>query len=155
MSTDDKQDPKCCVREVGELVQRLVRVFQLFERDQIKVHGFTSSQCYTLLELLKQKNISMNELSNKMNLDTSTMTRVIDNLVRDELVKRVRDETDRRFVVVELTSKGQSVSQSLSQSIEAYYQRIIENLPLGQTEQVLTSVQLLLTAFEKANPHCC
>lgn len=151
----DHQDSKCCISEVGELVQRLVRVFQLFERDQIKIHGFTSSQCYTLLELLKQESISMNELSNKMNLDTSTMTRVIDNLVRDELVKRVRDENDRRFVVVELTSKGQDVAQSLNHSIEAYYQKITENLPLGQTEQVLTSVQQLLTAFEKANPHCC
>ena len=154
MSTDE-QDPSCCVSEVGELVQRLVRVFQLFERDQIKIHGFTSSQCYTLLELLKQESISMNELSNKMNLDTSTMTRVIDNLVRDGLVKRVRDENDRRFVVVELTPKGQGTAQSLRQSIEAYYQKITENLPPGQTEQVLASVQLLLTAFEKANPHCC
>lgn len=145
----------CCITEVGELVQRLVRVFQLFERDQIKIHGFTSSQCYTLLELHKQDALSMNELSAKMNLDTSTMTRVIDNLVRDGLVARVRDENDRRFVVVELTPKGQEVAQNLSESIETYYQKIIANLPQGQIDQVLTSVQQLLTAFEKANPHCC
>jgi len=148
-------NPPCCISELGELVQRLVRVFQLFERDQIKVHGFTSSQCYVLLELLTRENMAMNELSTKMNLDTSTMTRVIDNLVRDKLVERIRDENDRRFVVVGLTTPGRETASKLRASIEDYYAKIIANLPEGEVENVLTSVQLLLTAFERANPHCC
>lgn len=148
-------EPNCCIPEVGDLVQRLVRVFQLFERDQIKVHGFTTSQCYTLIELSKQSSLSMNELSARMNLDTSTMTRVVDNLVRDGHVERVRDETDRRFVVVQLTPEGRTAAEKLKTSIEEYYREIIAGLPAGQVDQVLESVRLLLSAFEKANPHCC
>ncbi len=155
---DDKvflQAPECCVEEVGEVVQRLTRLLQLFERDQIKVYGITSSQCYTLLEIERSSGLTMNELSTKMNLDTSTMTRIMDNLVRDGLVKRVRDKGDRRFVVVQLTEQGQECAQKLRASIEKYYCDIITAIPVGQVDQVLASVNTLLTAFEKANPNCC
>lgn len=145
----------CCVDEVGSLVQRLVRTFQIFERDQIKVFGFTSSQCYSLLGLLKMGSMAMSELSTKMNLDSTTMTRVVDNLVRDGLVERNKDEGDRRFVVIALTEKGTGVATKLDDSIRHYYRAIIANLPAGETESVLSSVQRLLTAFERANPNCC
>lgn len=148
-------DVDCCLEEIGATVQRLVRVFQLFERDQIKVFGFTSSQCYALLELYKGEGLSMNEISAKMNLDTSTMTRVISNLVRDGLVERTKDESDRRYVLVKLTEAGCVQAAQLKESIEEYYRQTIANIPAGQVFDVLASVQVLLSAFEKANPHCC
>ncbi|MDP4090217.1 MAG: MarR family transcriptional regulator [Bacillota bacterium] len=152
---DTSQDDDCCVDEVGEMVQKLVRVFQLFERDQIKVHGFTSSQCYTLIEILKAGNLTMNELSDKMNLDTSTMTRVIDKLVRDGYIERDRDEADRRVVIVTLTDKGRESTEELSASVNEYYKKIISNIPLGKVDDILNSISVLLKAFEKANPNCC
>lgn len=145
----------CCLEEVGEVVQRLVRVLQLFERDQIKIFGITSSQCYTLLEVSRSEGLAMSELSSKMNLDTSTMTRIIGNLVRDGLVERVRDESDRRFVMVRLTPRGQTFAVELRRSIEEYYGDIVKAIPKGQVEQVLHAAHVLLTAFETANPNCC
>lgn len=149
------QEDNCCVEEVGQMVQKLVRVFQLFERDQIKVHGFTSSQCYAMLEILKNGSLTMNELSDKMNLDSSTMTRVIDKLVRDELVYRDRDSSDRRIVVVSLTDKGSEAAKKLSSSVNEYYKKIVENIPEGEVLDILGCVSKLLKAFEKANPNCC
>lgn len=148
-------DDNCCVDEVGELVQKLVRVFQLFERDQIKIHGFTSSQCYALIEILKAERLTMNELSDRMNLDSSTMTRVVDKLVRDELVKRERDEEDKRIMLVSLTEKGKRAAFILNSSVNGYYKKIISSIPEGKVEEVLNAVSILLKAFEKANPNCC
>lgn len=145
----------CCVDEVGIVIQKLVRVFQLFERDQIKIHGFTSSQCYTLLEVSKADGLTMNELSDNMKLNTSTMTRVLDVLVRDGYISRERDETDRRVVIVRLTDKGQETSAKLSEAVNEYYKSIIKNIPEGQIDEVLKSVKILLKAFDKVNPNCC
>lgn len=145
----------CCVEQVGDVVQRLVRVLHLFERDQIKVFNFTASQCYTLLTVLKHGSLTMNELSSKLNVDSSTMTRVISVLVRDGYLERRRSEEDRRLVTVELTAKGKASADELDCSIRAYYSDIISALPPGQVENVLTSVVLLLNAFERANPNCC
>lgn len=148
-------DDNCCVDEVGEMVQKLVRVFQLFERDQIKVHGFTSSQCYSLIEILKAGSLTMNDLSDKMNLDSSTMTRVIDKMVRDELIKRERDEADRRIVLVSLTDKGKEAAEILNSSVNEYYKKIISSIPKGKVDEVLNAISVLLKAFETSNPNCC
>jgi len=145
----------CCIEEVGFTVQRLVRVLQLFERDQITSFGFTPTQCYVLLELKKRGDLTMNRLSEVMNLNTSTMTRIINNLVRDGFVERKKGEEDRRIVFVGLSDKGIETSVKLEDSITNYYRKIIENLPKGRVEEVLSSVSLLLDAFDKANPNCC
>ncbi|QNO14667.1 MarR family transcriptional regulator [Alkalicella caledoniensis] len=147
--------PDCCIDEVGKMVQHLVRVMQLFERDQIKPHGFTSSQSYILIELKKSKQLTMNELSEKMNVTTSTMTRLINNLVRDKYVERYKDEDDRRIVLVRLTQGGIEVAEKLELAISDYYRRIVDSLPEGQIDDVLRSVSLLIKAFDKVNPNCC
>lgn len=148
-------DNNCCVDEVGEMIQKLVRVFQLFERDQIKIYGFTSSQCYTLLEIYKAESLSMNELSEKMNLNSSTITRVLDNLVRDKYIARSKSESDKRIVTVNLTEKGYDAVIKLDKTVKEYYKKIIDNIPKGEVDNVLNSVSILLKAFEKANPYCC
>lgn len=151
----DKNDEECCVEEVRETIQKMVRVFQLFERDQIKALGFTTSQCYCLIALLNSDGLPMNELSEKMNLDTSTMTRIVAKLVRDKYIQRERSEADKRVVIVKLSEKGLSAAKDLSRQLNAYYEKIIDNLPKGRVEEVLESTALLLDAFEQANPGCC
>lgn len=150
-----ENDDNCCVEEVGEVVQKLVRMLQMFERDQVKPFGFTSTQCYVLLEILKIQSLTMNELSDKLNLNTSTMTRVIDNLVRDGYIIRTRDEIDRRIVLVSLTEKGTEAAMKLKESVNSYYKKIIASIPIGEVDNVLNSVNVLLDAFRKANPNCC
>ncbi len=151
----DENKHYCCIEEVGDTVQHLVRMMQLFERDQIKPHGFTTSQAYVLTQLLKTPSLTMNELSEKLNARTSTMTRVVGTLVRDGLIQRNRDETDRRVVVVELTERGIETSKVLEADIRAYYRKIVDHLPEGQAREVLQSAALLVEAFERANPNCC
>ena len=157
MNNTDQEclSPECCIEEVGVMVSKLVRVMQIFERDEIKPFGFTTSQCYVLLELKKINNLTMNELSEKMNLNTSTMTRIINNLVRDGFIQRLRDESDRRIVLVMLTDKGILAASKLELSIRDYYKKIVMNIPEGQIEEVLKAVSMLINAFDKANPNCC
>lgn len=149
-SSDD-----CCVDEVGDIVRKLVRMFQLFERDQIKVHGFTTSQCYSLLEIHKAKQISMNDLSDRMNLSSSTMTRILDTLVRDGYIDRQKSVEDRRLVLVSLTPKGNESADQLNDTVKAYYKKVIEGIPAGKLDDVLRSTDVLIHAFEKSNPNCC
>jgi DNA-binding MarR family transcriptional regulator len=148
-------DQDCCAAEVGETVQHLVRVMQMFERDQVKPHGFTTSQAYVLTQLYQTPELTMNELSDKLNAQTSTMTRIVNNLVRDGYVLRKSDEKDRRIVVVSLSEKGLEAADSLDRDIKEYYRKIVTFLPEGHVEEVLKATALLVKAFDKANPNCC
>lgn len=152
----ENDDPYlCCVDQVGDMVKRLVRSFQLIERDQIKPLGFTMTQCYCLLELLKHEGLTMQDLSERMNLNTSTMTRIVDKLVRDNYIQRTRNEKDRRVVIVSLTDSGLESAQKAQKTINAYYEDITRHLPKNRIEEVLQSVSLLLDAFDESNPNCC
>lgn len=146
---------RCCRAEVGDLVRRLVRAFQLFERDHIRVLGLTSTQGYVLLEVSARPGISMNELSERMNVDGSTMTRVVNLLVRDGLLERRREDGDRRVVRVFLTGKAGGIVDRLGENLDGYYGNIVESLPEGRVDEVLAASELLLSALRRANPKCC
>lgn len=148
-------DKECCLEDVGSMIQELVHVIQIFERDEIKPHGFTTTQCYVLLTLKKENNLTMNDLSLKMNLEKSTMTRILNILQRDGYVKRIKDDEDKRIVIATLTEEGRVAAEKMEKSIKDYYMKIVENLPNGRVEEVLSSVSCLINAFKNSNPKCC
>ena len=145
----------CCVDELAELVQDLVRTLQTFEKGQITKTGFTMSQCYTLFHIEANTLLTMKQLSEKMNLDSSTVTRNVNKLVRDNYLKRRRSPQDRRVVQIQLTEKGEKAVGELSQEVSGFYRKIIDEIPEGQVLQVFKSVDILLTAFKKVKPFCC
>ncbi len=145
----------CCIDEIGEMMQGLVRTLQIFERLQVSQKGFTNSQCYTLLNLYKNGALSMKELSGKMNLDTSTMTRIVNNLVRDGLIKREHSQEDRRIVLVNLSSQGTEEAAQLNEEVMEYYRLIINEIPDGKVIDVVESINILIEAFARAKPNCC
>lgn len=149
ISEDEKYNR--CVEDIGDLLQKTVRIFQLFEREQIKQHGFTSSQCYILLEVLKHGSLTINEISGKMKLEISTITRIMDNLVRDKLLIRQRSIQDKRIVEAVLTEQGKQAALNLKESIMKNYQEVISHLPRGHVREVMSSVELLLIALEKTH----
>jgi MarR family 2-MHQ and catechol resistance regulon transcriptional repressor len=53
------------------------------------------------------------QLSDKILKSTANITTVIDNLEKRALVKRIRQEADRRYITVELTDKGRKLIQEI------------------------------------------
>ena len=49
---------------------------------------------------------SMKQLANNIGVKLSNMTMMVDSLIKDGMVERGRDESDRRKVMVRLTPKG-------------------------------------------------
>jgi len=139
-----------CIEDIGELLQKTVRGFQMFEKEQIRVHGFTHSQCYILLEIFKHGSLTINEISAKMKLEASTITRIMDNLVRDHLLIRQRSTLDKRIVEAILTEQGHAAAARLDASIKLYYRKVISNLPRGHVREIMSAVEALLRALEKA-----
>ena len=71
--------------------------------------GLTESQIAVLEALKHLGPLQQGELCQKILRSGSNVTTVVDNLERDGLVRRVRDESDRRIQVVNLTDKGRGV----------------------------------------------
>ena len=111
------------------LITRLMRKLSLLERDEKVCLGLTISQCYTIEALARNGELSMKELSGEMGLAMSTMTRILDVLVREGFVSRGNSETDRRVVCVKLTTKGRNTAGRLKRCADNYLGTIFEGIP--------------------------
>jgi len=69
--------------------------------------GITLSQFAVLEALLHCGPLCQKDLAGKLLVSGANMTKVIDVLERDDLVKRIRSREDRRYISVTLTSAGQ------------------------------------------------
>lgn len=77
------------------------------------------------LSLATGHRLRMSELARRLLIVRSTCTRLVDRLVRQELVERRHDPADRRLVWVALTPKGRSVQRRAARAhlagIEAHF----------------------------------
>jgi MarR family 2-MHQ and catechol resistance regulon transcriptional repressor len=74
-----------------------------------KEFGLTESQLGVLEALLHLGPLPQGELCRKILRSGSNLTMVVDNLERDQLVRRERDATDRRVQIVHLTDRGREL----------------------------------------------
>ncbi|OGU06560.1 MAG: hypothetical protein A2W29_10145 [Gemmatimonadetes bacterium RBG_16_66_8] len=144
--------------EAGEFRGAITRLYQRFnalQRGEKRCFGVTMSQCVAL-ELLHQEGPqTVCALAEGLGLDTSTVTRVVDILVRDGLLRRARDEKrDRRRVFVSLTERGRRLAEKLVACADAYCDRILTRIPRERQGEVLHTVQLLLQAIDELPMAC-
>jgi DNA-binding MarR family transcriptional regulator len=77
------------------------------------------------------------------------VTRSIDGLVREGLVRRTRDERgDRRRVFVALSVRGRTLAEKLVQCADAYSDEILERIPQEHREDVLYALGVLVEAVD-------
>ncbi len=91
---------------VGYLMRQILnRVGQDVER-QLAHTDLTNAQWIPLFKLYSGQATTVAELARECHLDAGAMTRMLDRLEAKGLCKRVRSETDRRVVNIELTAPG-------------------------------------------------
>lgn len=73
--------------------------------------NLTIEQWSVLYQLWKQDGISQQELCNATFRDKPSITRLVDNLEKLQLVKRVPSESDRRINLIYLTRQSQKLEE--------------------------------------------
>lgn len=78
-------------------------------RHNVEQQGLTISQFGVLEVLVHLGPLSVKEIGQKLLMTTSNLVTVIDNLIKQELVKRVPCDHDRRSIIVHLTKNGKAL----------------------------------------------
>jgi len=73
--------------------------------------NITYTQYICLLVLWEKDKISVNELGERLMLDSGTLTPLIKKLETQGLLRRVRQTTDERMISIELTDKGLTLKE--------------------------------------------
>lgn len=134
-------EPSVFARGLQQQIYRLVRNYEFCDRECLGQHGVTASQGYTLLSVPHEGNLSMSELSEAMELATSTMTRMVDQLVSKGLVTRRPDDEDRRVVRIALTLRGQEVRLALAEELERFFEQVLAEVPTNRRSTILDALE--------------
>ncbi len=140
---------------IQRLTYDLVRYNTICDRVCVEELGVTASQGYILLALPETGNITMNDLSVRMRLANSTMTRMADQLIQKKMITREPDSEDRRVVRVRLTEQGQDVRIRLKKSMQDLFSQILEDIPEGEREAIVHSLETLKQSIVNALKFCC
>lgn len=141
--------------EFTQILKNLLRKVNRIDRNEKICYGVTVSQCQIIDIIHEYNEISMNQLSHETGLAMSTLTRVVDLLVRDGIVKRSRSENDRRKVILLLSNKGSDLQKKLHSCSLEYTGEILRNVPEEKREEVIDSLKLLNNAVSGRVLYCC
>jgi DNA-binding MarR family transcriptional regulator len=135
----------CC----GSEIQKLARLTYILEKNTFKLKGFTSSQAYTLLALLESGELSMREISERMALDCSTMTRNISKLVDLGLVERCSCHSDRRITRISLSELGRIKTMEIREAFMEHFGQVVCKLPKEKFDIIFEGINLLTEVLEE------
>lgn len=108
------------LQELRYLLQLLARQFDLLLKHCSCRMNINTVECTILYELRAGKQMTLNELSQKIHMDKSTASRNIQKLVKRDLVQRYPDPIDRRFVQLSLTEQGIKLEQEITDTLMHY-----------------------------------
>src|ERR1700710_1011616 len=121
----------------GELQQVLSKLFSVLRRGDATrgtAGDLTLAQLSILLTLLDQGPIRMTELAAHERVRTPTTTVAIRRLEKLGLVKRSRDASDLRAVLVDITPEGLSQHQEALAARRAYLSTLLARLSSDDIE---------------------
>jgi len=140
-------------QQIRESLRTLVRKLGVLERGDASCCGVTLSQSYSIIEIGRAGSISESQLTAILGVDKSTVSKSIDKLVRDEILKRDVAPMDRRSVTLRLSDKGRSVFDEIEKRSTTYFEEVLSSLPDKKREQIIESLQYLVQALKENR--CC
>ena len=120
------------------------RVYDYYEQ-RLLPFNLTTSQYFVLNALWMGDGVSVGELGERVSLDSSTLTGIIDRMERSGYAERRPNPEDRRSVLVFLTDKAHELSPRILEFADELDTTLRE--PFSQ-EEMQTFEQVLRTLAE-------
>ena len=104
--------------------------------DETELGGSTIPQWLPLYKVHSGHANTVAELARKCTVDAGAMTRLLDRLESKGLCRRVRSETDRRVVQIELTPEGEEVAQRVPLALSRVYNAALADFSHEEWQQL-------------------
>jgi DNA-binding MarR family transcriptional regulator len=99
----------------------------------------TTPQFRALVILTSRGPTSSGELATQLHVERSTLTRMVDRLVRKDLVRRIRNEDDRRAVHVEITDTGIEIVRAVSSARRRELSAVLRRIPASRRRSIVVA----------------
>lgn len=130
-------------------LSELLRLYQYRDRDRICCHDISVTQCHALEALVEHGPMRSQTLAERLLLDKSTTTRVVDALERKGYVERATAEDDARALSLKVTRSGRALHDRINRELVAEQAALIADLDPAARENAITVIRRLARAAQR------
>jgi DNA-binding MarR family transcriptional regulator len=120
------------ISEIREKSNRLIAE----EMQKHDMEGLAPSHGAILIQLYNSSKLCMKDLADGIKKDKSTITALVNKLVKLGYVERVKGVEDNRITYLRLTGKGRRTEGSFFEISDKVLSRIYRNFEIGEREEL-------------------
>lgn len=145
---------KCSTKHILKLdntdilikVRKIVRSINLESKRIQKDHGVSIPQILCLDFLKKSDNFqaTQKEIRDFLNLNSSTVTGIIDRLAKKGYLARLPKKEDRRTTYISLTSQGENLLKKIPPLLHDRLTKKLEDLPENNVSEINSALDLII-----------
>jgi len=143
------------VRRLRADLRQLLRLLGVLDREEARCCGMSLAQCNALLEVASCPGLSVSDLAERLLLDRSTASRLVDRLVSQGLLKRELSPEDRRRVTLTPSEEGWELVGGVERSMDEWFESALAFLSEDERRMVFCGLELLLKVLDGTSPEGC
>lgn len=137
---------------VGYLIRRSASLLRDGLEQAFEGHGLTFVQWVTLMRLRDDPALTAGDICRDLRHDTGAFTRVLDHLEERRLVRRERSATDRRVMLLHLTTGGRRAVQEMVPIVVARLNDALQDFSAAELATLTKLLRRMTERLESAAP---
>ncbi len=150
MTTNTSANPSTLREDAYHLFGRLVARSDPSRLDELASLGLTMTQLRVLFLLRAEPGLPAGTLAEHLEVTPSTLTRIMDRLVRNDLIERVPAKDDRRLVLHSLSRAGSQLVEETERRFREKMDRVLSRLDDSQVARIVEALRDLAEASDAA-----
>ncbi len=135
-----------CARELMDTAPKIMQSIRI-EMRRGRGADLSIPQFRTLRFIQRSPNSSLSDLANHLGLTLPSVSKLVDGLVKQELVSRQESAADRRYITLMLTQNGESIVDSARASAQANLAEILSCLSHDELKTIHQAMEMLFPLF--------
>jgi len=128
-----------------------MRLFQCCQERmqyQCERFGLPDAEFRCLMLFGKERYLTAKGIALKMNVVKSRVSKIVDGLIKKELIQRIKDPEDSRISLLSLTAEGQEKINNINKFLQNIHYEVLLQMAPDQRKAVLTNLDILKASME-------
>ena len=136
-------------------IRQLAKNLRIYQTEPPFCEGLTFVQFNILDYVIEEGSIEQSDLKDKLSVEKSTLTRLLDPLARKEFITRERSSENSRIVILKATTKGRETHGKVWACLEEYLGGMTDVISPEKLAVLLEGVKYLNQVFAQCQCSKC
>jgi MarR family transcriptional regulator, organic hydroperoxide resistance regulator len=132
-------------------IQNQANQFVVSELKKFKITGLVPVHGDILLALFFHERITMQELAKLVGRKKSTITTLVEKLIRLGYAQKQKDDIDNRYFIISMTEKGESLKMPLIEISMNLIKGLYRDMPIDRRVQLVNGLTEINNNLKKMN----